>query len=80
VTFRNIVHELRERGVRLKATEQPIDTSSAAGKAFLDIYEAGRRTLTRGSAMYGGKPPKRAAEDLGARRAPQLCSLGHLLG
>lgn len=35
--LQDIVHELRERGVNLKATEQPIDTSSAAGKAFLDM-------------------------------------------
>ena len=28
---------LREKGVTLKATEQPIDTSTAAGKAFLDM-------------------------------------------
>ncbi len=27
----------KERGVNLKATEQPIDTQSAAGKAFLDM-------------------------------------------
>ena len=33
--LQNIVHELGERGVALTATEQPIDTSSAAGKAFL---------------------------------------------
>jgi DNA invertase Pin-like site-specific DNA recombinase len=32
-----IVLELRTRGVTLKATEQPIDTASAAGKAFLDM-------------------------------------------
>jgi DNA invertase Pin-like site-specific DNA recombinase len=31
----NIVHELREKGVHLKTTEQPIDTGSAAGQAFL---------------------------------------------
>ena len=35
--LQNIVHELREKGVHLKATEQPIDTSSAAGKAFLSM-------------------------------------------
>jgi DNA invertase Pin-like site-specific DNA recombinase len=35
--LQNIVHELRSRGVHLKATEQPIDTSTAAGKAFLDM-------------------------------------------
>lgn len=33
----NIVHDLRERGVILRATEQPIDTSTAAGKCFLDM-------------------------------------------
>src|ERR1700676_5126157 len=35
--LQDIVHELRAAGVSLKATEQPIDTSSAAGKAFLDM-------------------------------------------
>jgi len=35
--LQNIVHELREKGVHLKATEQPIDTGSAAGKAFLSM-------------------------------------------
>lgn len=33
----NIVREFQQKGVSLKATEQPIDTSSAAGKAFLDM-------------------------------------------
>lgn len=32
-----IVKELESRGVALKATEQPIDTSSAAGRAFLQM-------------------------------------------
>lgn len=35
--LQDIVHLLKERGVALKATEQPIDTRSAAGKAFLDM-------------------------------------------
>src|SRR3954452_13405684 len=35
--LQDIVHELRNRKVTLKATEQPIDTSTAAGKAFLDM-------------------------------------------
>ena len=35
--LQDIVHELKGRGVALKATEQPIDTSTAAGKAFLDM-------------------------------------------
>jgi DNA invertase Pin-like site-specific DNA recombinase len=35
--LQNIAHEFRQRGVTLKATEQPIDTSTAAGKAFFDM-------------------------------------------
>ena len=35
--LQNIVHDLKARGITLKATEQPIDTSTAAGKAFLDM-------------------------------------------
>ena len=33
----NIARELNSKGVALKATDQPIDTSSAAGKAFLGM-------------------------------------------
>ena len=35
--LQDIVHELKTRGVALRATEQPVDTGSAAGKAFLDM-------------------------------------------
>lgn len=35
--LQNIVKDLRAKGVALKATEQPIDTGTAAGKAFLDM-------------------------------------------
>ena len=35
--LQDIVHELRAMGVKLKATEQPINTGTAAGKAFLDM-------------------------------------------
>jgi DNA invertase Pin-like site-specific DNA recombinase len=35
--LQDIVHKLKTRGVALRATEQPIDTSTAAGKAFLDM-------------------------------------------
>lgn len=35
--LQDIVYILKEQGVTLKATEQPIDTRSAAGKAFLDM-------------------------------------------
>ena len=35
--LQDIVHELKHKGVPLRATEQPVDTGTAAGKAFLDM-------------------------------------------
>ena len=35
--LQDIVHELKTKGIALKATEQPVDTGTAAGKAFLDM-------------------------------------------
>ncbi len=35
--LQDIVFDLKSRGIVLQATEQPIDTSTAAGKAFLDM-------------------------------------------
>jgi DNA invertase Pin-like site-specific DNA recombinase len=35
--LQDIVRTVRAKGAALKATEQPIDTSTAAGKAFLDM-------------------------------------------
>lgn len=35
--LQDIVYRLKEKNVTLKTTEQPIDTHSAAGKAFLDM-------------------------------------------
>ena len=35
--LQDIVYELKAKGVSLKATEQSIDTGTAAGKAFLDM-------------------------------------------
>jgi DNA invertase Pin-like site-specific DNA recombinase len=35
--LQDIVRTLKANGATLRATEQPIDTSSAAGKCFLDM-------------------------------------------
>jgi DNA invertase Pin-like site-specific DNA recombinase len=35
--LQDVVRELKAKGAHLKATEQPIDTATAAGKAFLDM-------------------------------------------
>ena len=35
--LQNIVHELEQKNVKLVCTEQPVDTSNAMGKMFLDL-------------------------------------------
>ncbi len=35
--LQDIVHDLKERGIALRAIEQPVNTATAAGKAFLDM-------------------------------------------
>lgn len=35
--LQNIVHDLKERGVDIQATEQQINTQTAAGKAFINM-------------------------------------------
>ncbi|MCE0721843.1 recombinase family protein [Legionella resiliens] len=35
--LQNLLHDLREKQIHLKAIEQPVDTSTAAGKFFLDM-------------------------------------------
>jgi len=35
--LQDTVYALNQQGVTLRATEQPVDTRSAAGKAFLDM-------------------------------------------
>jgi DNA invertase Pin-like site-specific DNA recombinase len=70
--LQNIVHELKAKGVHLKATEQPVDTSTAAGKAFLDMlgvfaeFETNLRrerqlegiAQAKAEGRYKGRPPK----------------------
>ena len=78
--LQDIVHELRERGVTLKATEQPIDTRTASGKAFLDMlgvfaeFETNLRrerqlegiAVAKARGAYKGR--KRSIDDKGVRR------------
>lgn len=48
--LQDIVHELKAQGVVLRATEQPIDTGMAAGKAFLGYARRVGRVRERSSA------------------------------
>lgn len=69
--LQHIVKILTEKGVALKATEQPIDTSTAAGKCFLDMlgvfaeFETNLRrerqmegvAKAKAAGKYKGRPP-----------------------
>jgi DNA invertase Pin-like site-specific DNA recombinase len=70
--LQDIVHELKAKGVVLRATEQPIDTSTAAGKAFFDMlgvfaeFETNLRherqsegiAAAKAKGVYRGRKPK----------------------
>jgi hypothetical protein len=73
--LQNLVHELRERGVHLRATEQPIDTSTAAGKAFLDmlgVFAEFETNLRRERQLEGIAAAKQRGVYKGGRRPSAL--------
>src|ERR1700756_4398484 len=69
--LQDIVRAVKARGASLKATEQPIDTSTAAGKCFLDMlgvfaeFETNLRrerqlegiAKAKAAGVYKGRPP-----------------------
>jgi DNA invertase Pin-like site-specific DNA recombinase len=81
--LQDIVRELKAKGATLKATEQPIDTSTAAGKAFLDMlgvfaeFETNLRrerqlegiAKAKMRGVYKGRPPSIDAEKVRAMRS-----------
>ena len=85
--LQDIVRTLRAKGVALRATEQPIDTGTAAGKAFLDMlgvfaeFETNLRrerqmegiTAVKARGVYKGRP---ATIDPARVRALQAEGLG----
>jgi DNA invertase Pin-like site-specific DNA recombinase len=61
--LQDVVRELKAKGAHLKATEQPIDTSTAAGKAFLDmlgVFAEFETNLRRERQMEGIAAAKKA--------------------
>jgi DNA invertase Pin-like site-specific DNA recombinase len=71
--LQNIVHDLKQRGIALKATEQPIDTSTAAGKCFLDmlgVFAEFETAIRRERQLEGVKRAK--AEGAYKGRAPSI--------
>ena len=82
--LKDIVRELKAKGATLRATEQPIDTSTAAGKAFLDmlgVFAEFETNLRRERQLEGvrdaGEPPLPVPV-----REPGACirSLAHRVG
>jgi DNA invertase Pin-like site-specific DNA recombinase len=69
--LQDIVRAVKAKGASLKATEQPIDTTSAAGKAFLDMLgvfaelgtnlrkerQAEGIAKANAAGVYKGRPP-----------------------
>ena len=81
--LQDIVRELKAKGAALKATEQPIDTSTAAGNAFLNMlgvfaeFETNIRrerqlegiAKAKAEGVYKGRKPSIDAEAVKALRA-----------
>jgi DNA invertase Pin-like site-specific DNA recombinase len=85
--LQDIVRTIKARGAALKATEQPIDTSTAAGKCFLDMlgvfaeFETNLRrerqlegiARAKAEGVYKGRP---ASIDVAKVRAMKAAGLG----
>jgi DNA invertase Pin-like site-specific DNA recombinase len=70
--LQDIVRHLRLKGAQLQATEQPINTSTAAGKAFLDmlgVFSEFETNLRRERQMEGIAKAKAAGIYKGRRRS-----------
>jgi DNA invertase Pin-like site-specific DNA recombinase len=68
--LQDIVRALKAKGVALKATEQPIDTSTAAGKAFfgmLGVFAEFETNLRRERQMEGIAAAKARGVYMGRR-------------
>ena len=73
--LQDIVHGLKAKGVTLKATEQPIDTGSAAGKCFLDmlsVFAEFETNLRRERQLEGIAKAKAAGVYAGKGRKPSV--------
>lgn len=73
--LQNIVHDLKDRGIALRATEQPIDTATAAGKAFLDmlgVFAEFETNLRRERQIEGIAKAKKAGKYKGRKPTAKL--------
>jgi DNA invertase Pin-like site-specific DNA recombinase len=70
--LQDIVRALRAKGVALRATEQPIDTATAAGKCFLDmlgVFAEFETNLRRERQLEGIAKAKAAGVYKGRKRS-----------
>jgi DNA invertase Pin-like site-specific DNA recombinase len=70
--LQDIVRALKAKGVTLKATEQPIDTATAAGKCFLDmlgVFAEFETNLRRERQLEGIAKAKAAGVYKGRKRS-----------
>lgn len=84
--LQDIVRTIRAKGASLKATEQPIDTGTAAGKCFLDMlgvfaeFETNLRrerqmegiAKAKAKGVYKGRPPSINPQDVRELKAQGL--------
>ncbi len=79
--LQDIVHELKGKGVSLRTTEQPVDTGSAAGKAFLDmlgVFAEFETNLRRERQMEGIKAAKERGVYRGRKRTIDVVEVRRL--
>ena len=83
---RSIVAILKDKGAHLAATEQPVDTSTSAGKAFFDMLgvfaefetnlrrerQAERVAAAKRCGAYRGRPPRIDTEAIKQRLSMDL--------
>ncbi|RTZ63043.1 MAG: recombinase family protein [Aquificaceae bacterium] len=65
-----IIHQLKNSGINLKATDQPIDTSTPAGKAFFDmlgVFAEFETNLRKERQLEGIAKAKKAGKYKGAK-------------
>ena len=81
--LQNLVHDLKSSGIELKALEQPIGTSTAAGKAFFDmlgVFAEFETALRRERQLEGVAKAKKEGKYKGRKptardKAPQVLEL-----
>jgi DNA invertase Pin-like site-specific DNA recombinase len=79
--LQDIVRQLKAKGVSLKATEQPIDTATAAGKAFLDmlgVFAEFETNLRRERQMEGIAKAKADGVYKGRKRSVDVAQVNAL--